>query len=155
ENPLPWKRFNEVLGLASYWNEETLQVYYRSRLALRENYCDLTDVVEGAKAPADPRKVKALIGLGASLVANRIHRVSPEVASICQMLQREFAAGSGANVYCSFKDVQAFSTHFDLHDVFAFQAEGEKVWNVYQSRADTPIAPVPPGDEAEKWLLDT
>ena len=155
ENPLPWTRFNEVLGLTPYWNEDTLKVFYKNRLALRENYCDLTHVGESAKAPADPRKVRALLGLGASLVANHVNRVCPEVAAISQMLQREFAAGSGANAYCSFRQVQAFNTHFDLHDVFAFQAEGEKTWRVYESRADNPIAPVPPGDEAEKWLVDT
>ncbi len=155
DNPLPWPRFNEILGISPYWNEETLKVFYKSRLALRENYCDVSDVADGGKAPADPRKVKALLGFGASLVANHIHRVSPEVAAISRLLQREFGASAGANVYCSFKHIQAFSTHFDLHDVFAYQAEGEKLWHVYEARADNPIAPVPPGDEAEKWLIDS
>lgn len=154
KNPMPWQRFNEVLGLTPYWNEETLKVFYKNRLALRENYCDVTHMGDRVKAPIDPRKVKALLGLGASLVANNIHRMCPDVSVINQMLQREFAAGSGANAYCSFKEVQTFSTHFDLHDVFAFQAEGEKLWRVYESRADNPIAPVPPGDAAEKWLID-
>jgi len=154
-NPLPWSRFNAVLGLAPYWNEDTLKVFYRSRSALRENYCDVTDLGAGAKAPADPRKVKALLGLGASLVANHLHKVCPEVAGITQMLEREFAARSGANVYCSFSEVQAFSTHFDLHDVFVVQTEGEKLWHVYTARADNPVNPVPPGDEAEKWLIAT
>ena len=154
-NPLPWVRFNEVLGLTPYWNEDTLKVFYKSRPALRENYCDLGGSPPRSPAPADPVKVKALLGLGASLVANHIHNVCPEVAAVCHMLQREFAAGCGANVYCSFRQVQAFGTHFDLHDVFAYQAEGEKLWHVYEARADNPIAPVPPGDEAEKWLLES
>ena len=55
------------------------------------------------------------------------------------MLEREFAARASANVYCSFKGVQAFQTHYDLHDVFAVQAEGEKTWRIYESRADTPV----------------
>jgi ribosomal protein L16 Arg81 hydroxylase len=155
ESPLPWARFNEVLALTPYWNEDTLRVYFKDRLALRENYCDVTRTGDRAKALIDPRKVKALIGLGASLVANHIHRVCPEVAAISQMFQREFAAESGANVYCSFKQVQAFSTHFDLHDVFALQTEGEKLWHVYASRADNPIAPLPPGEEGAKWLVES
>ena len=68
------------------------------------------------------------------------------------MLEREFAARSFANVYCSFHGVQAFQTHFDLHDVFALQAAGEKTWRVYESRADAPVTTLPPGDEIEKWL---
>jgi ribosomal protein L16 Arg81 hydroxylase len=155
ENPLPWKRFNEALAITPYWNEETLKVFYKNRLALKENYCDLSTASEGGKSAADPQKVKALLGLGASLVANHIHRVCPEVDRLCHMLQRTFAATVGANVYCSFKHVQAFNTHFDLHDVFAFQAEGEKTWRIYETRADNPVSPLPPGDEVERWLIES
>lgn len=152
---LPWARFNSVLALTPYWNEETLKVAYRSRAALRENYCDTADLRAGMLAPVNPAKVKALMGLGASLVANQLHRVCPEVGAVVSMLEHEFAARGFANVYCSFKGVQAFQTHFDLHDVFAVQAEGEKLWHVYESRADTPVNPVPPGDEWEKWLIES
>jgi hypothetical protein len=155
DNPLPWQRLNELLALTPYWNEDTLKVYFRSREALRDNYCDVSDLVPGARAPADPRKVRALIGLGASLVANSIHRVCPQVDAWCRALQREFAASAGANIYCSFQHVQAFNTHFDLHDVFAFQAEGEKRWTVYESRADNPTTALPPGDDTERWLTES
>jgi ribosomal protein L16 Arg81 hydroxylase len=152
---LPWTRFNEVLALTPYWNEETLKVYFRSRAALRENYCDTADLRPGMPAPVNPAKVKALMGLGASLIANQLHRVCPEVGAVATMLEREFASRVAANVYCSFQGVQAFQTHFDLHDVFAVQAEGEKTWRIYESRADAPVNPVPPGDEWEKWLTET
>jgi len=152
---LPWQRFNEVLALTPYWNEETLKVYFRSRAALRENYCDTAEQRAGVSAPVNPAKVKALMGLGASLVANHLHRVCPEVGAVAAMLEQEFAARAFANVYCSFKGVQAFQTHFDLHDVFAVQAEGEKTWRVYESRADAPVLPLPPGDEIEKWLTES
>jgi len=152
---LPWSRFNEVLALTPYWNEDTLKVYFKSRAALRENYCDTTDLRAGVSAPVSPAKVKALMGLGASLVANHVHRVCPEVGAVASMLEHEFAARVAANVYCSFKGVQAFQTHFDLHDVFAVQVEGEKVWRVYESRADAPVLPLPPGDEIEKWLTES
>jgi bifunctional lysine-specific demethylase and histidyl-hydroxylase NO66 len=152
---LPWRRFNEVLALTPYWNEDSLKVYFRSRAALRDNYCDTADLRPGQPAPVSPAKVKALMGLGASLIANHLHRVCPEVGAVAAMLEREFAARAFANVYCSFKGVQAFQTHYDLHDVFAVQAEGVKTWRVYESRADAPVNPVPPGDEWEKWLTQT
>jgi bifunctional lysine-specific demethylase and histidyl-hydroxylase NO66 len=154
-NPLPWKRFNELLELAPCWDEHTLKLVYKSRPALIENYCDLTRQKPGMPAPADPRKVMALVGLGASLVANQVQRASPEVAAIAQALGDEFGARCAANVYCSFREVQAFSTHFDLHDVFAVQVEGEKRWHVWETRADNPVNPVPPGDAAEQWLIDS
>jgi hypothetical protein len=95
---LPWARFNEVLAITPYWNEETLKVYYRSRAALRENYCDTADLRAGMHAPVNPAKVKALMGLGASLVANHLHRVCPEVGAVVAMLEHEFAARGFANV---------------------------------------------------------
>ena len=150
---LSWSRFNEVLGLTPYWNEDTLKVYFRSRAALRENYCDTSDLRPGMRAPANPAKVKALLDLGASLIANQVHRVCPEVAAVAHMLEREFAARVAANVYCSFKGVQAFQTHFDLHDVFAVQAEGEKMLaGLRGAGRHTRQSPLPPGDEVEKWL---
>ena len=152
---LPWKRFNDVLALTPFWNEDSLKVYFRSRAALRENYCDVQDLKPGTSAPVNPAKLRALVDLGASVVANGVHRVSPEVGAVAAMLEREFAARVVANAYCSFQGVQAFQTHFDLHDVFAVQAEGEKTWRVYESRADAPVNPVPPGDEWEKWLTET
>ncbi len=70
-------------------------------------------------------------------------------------MAEEFGAKTLANIYCSFKGVQAFQTHYDLHDVFAFQAEGEKTWRVYEARADAPTTPIPPGDEAEQWIIES
>ncbi|GMU69973.1 MAG: hypothetical protein KF790_09640 [Steroidobacteraceae bacterium] len=152
---LPWARLNEALALTPYWNEETLKIYFRSRSALRENYCDTADLRAGTPAPVNPAKVKALMGLGASLVANQLHRVCEPVGAVARMLARQFAARGFANAYCSFRGVQAFQTHFDLHDVFAVQTEGEKTWRIYEARADAPVAPVPPGDEGEKFLNAT
>lgn len=152
---LDWARLNAALAITPYWNEDTLKVYYRNRAALRENYCDTADVRPGSHAPVSPPKLKALLGLGASLVANHIHRVSPGVAAVAAMLERRFASRVHANVYCSFQGVQAFQTHFDLHDVFACQAEGEKTWNIYEARADAPVKHLPPGEEIEKWLVSS
>ncbi|HEY4366445.1 MAG TPA: cupin domain-containing protein [Steroidobacteraceae bacterium] len=152
-NILSWLRFNAALAISPYWNEDTLKLSFNSHPALRENYCDTADLARGVSAPVNSAKVKALMGLGASLIANHIHRICPEVAAVGHMLEGEFAARVVANVYCSFKHVQAFQTHYDLHDVFAVQTEGEKTWRVYEARADAPVAPLPPGEEGEKWLI--
>ena len=152
-NPLSWQRFNQLLDIAPYWNEDTLKLSYKSRSALVENYCDLARGGLGKPAPADARKVRALAGLGASIVTNAVHKISPEIGAIAQLLGREFAAHCVANAYCSFKGIQAFSTHFDLHDVLALQVEGEKLWHVYEARADNPVNFMPPGDEGEQWLI--
>jgi ribosomal protein L16 Arg81 hydroxylase len=149
---LDWARFNRALAVTPYWTEETLKLYFNNRAALRESYCDPAEG-KGQSAQANPAKVRALVALGASIVANSIHKVCPEVAAVVRTLQEEFAARVFANVYCSFQGVQAFQTHYDLHDVFAFQAEGEKTWRVYEARAEAPVSTLPPGDEIEQWLI--
>lgn len=148
-----WASFNQALGVTPYWTEDSLKVFFKSRAAMRESYCDAA--APGQRAAVNPGKLKALIAIGASVVANGVQRVRPDVAETAQMLERAFAARVVANVYCSFQGVQAFQTHFDLHDVFAYQAEGRKTWRVYETRADAPTAPVPPGPEAEKWLVQS
>jgi bifunctional lysine-specific demethylase and histidyl-hydroxylase NO66 len=150
---LDWARFNRALAVTPYWTEDSLKLYFNNRAALRDSYCDPAD--GRGRAVVNSAKVKALVALGASVIANHIQRVSPEVGAVVRALEEEFAARVFANVYCSFRNVQAFQTHFDLHDVFAFQAEGEKVWRIYEGRADAPVAPLPPGEEAEQWLIRT
>ncbi len=149
---LDWARFNRALSVTPYWTEDSLKIFYKNRAALRDSYCDAPEG-RGRAAQANPAKVQALVALGASVVANFIHRVAPDVASVVRTLEDEFAAKVFANCYCSFQGVQAFQTHYDLHDVFAYQAEGEKLWRIYAARADAPTTPIPPGDEAEKWLI--
>ena len=82
-----WSRFNEVLAITPYWNEDTLKVYFKSRAALRENYCDVADARPGTSAPVNPAKVRALMDLGASLIANHLHAVCPEVAAVVSVVE--------------------------------------------------------------------
>lgn len=151
---LNWARFNAALAVTPYWTEDSLKLFFKNRAALRDNYCDPAEA-RGRAANVNPHKVKALIAVGASVVANHIHRICPEVNTFVHAIEQQFRSRVFANVYCSFTGVQAFQTHYDLHDVFAFQAEGEKLWRVYEARADSPVSPVPPGDEAEKWLIQS
>ena len=68
--PEPGGGSTRCSAITPYWNEDTLKVYFKSRAALRENYCDTRDLRPGTIAPVNPAKLKALLGLGASLVAN-------------------------------------------------------------------------------------
>ena len=152
---LSWTRFNDALALTPYWTEDHLKLFLSNRPAMPQHYCEPVETFEGSVLRASPGKVKALLGMGASLVANRIHMVCPPVHAVARVLEERFAARVRANVYCSFKNVPAFKTHFDLHDVFAIQTEGEKVWRVYEARADNPTQPVAPGAEGENFLETT
>ena len=46
---------------------------------------------------------------------------------------------ASANIYCSPGERQAFDSHYDDHEVFAFHIAGEKKWRVYEGRIDNPV----------------
>ena len=143
----------EVLGITPYWNEDTLKVYFKSRAALRENYCDTDRPAPGMKAPADPCEGQG--PAGARCEPDRQSRPSRLSGSCGCTLTCSNASSPRAwrrTSIAPFRACRRSRPIYDLHDVFAVQAEGEKTWRVYEARADTPVAPLPPGDEIEKWL---
>lgn len=152
---LGWDAFNSALATGRYWTAERLRLIMGSRFAMAQHYCDEKDTLEGKVMLANPGKVRAFLGMGASLVANQIEAVAPDVRRHARALQRRFGASVAANVYCSFGGVQAFETHYDLHDVFAVQTEGEKVWRIWEGRADTPIRGLPDGEATSRYLQAT
>ena len=81
----------------------------------------------------------ALAREGASLLANGIQSLTPELAHVAAVLQARFNARTEANLYCSRAHKRAFRSHFDSHHVFALHIAGEKTWNVYEARAEEPI----------------
>ncbi|MEM1379243.1 MAG: cupin domain-containing protein [Pseudomonadota bacterium] len=152
---LTWDGFNEALAVSRYWTDARLRIIMGSRFAMPQHYCDDAKTLDGQVMLANADKVRAFLGMGASMVANQIDGVSPTVKRYARVLQQHFGAKIAANVYCSFCDVQAFETHYDLHDVFAVQTEGEKVWRIWEGRADTPIHGLPDGEGTSRYLQAT
>jgi ribosomal protein L16 Arg81 hydroxylase len=136
---ISWTRMNDLLSLRSHWTEANIKLIMNSRPVSPEHYIREVDTLGGTVRRADLAKVDLFMAMGASLVANSVEDVSPEVRAVISSLGDQFSARAGANIYCSFKDVQAFASHCDLHEVFAVQCEGEKVWNIYENRAAAPV----------------
>jgi hypothetical protein len=139
---LPWKRHRSACAHAVR-NEESLKVYFKSRAALRELLRHPGPAAWRERPSA--AKLKAL--MGSARASSRTSSIAWARRSAPSPCWSEFASRVVANVYCSFKGVQAFQTHFDLHDGRGAD-EGEKTWRIYE-RADAPVNPVPPGDEWE------
>ena len=138
--------------MGGHWTGDSLKLILNSRPILPDFYLDGDASVPVASRRADPARVDVFLGMGASLVANDVERIAPEFRRWTEMLGAEFAALTNANVYASFKGVQAFATHFDLHDVFALQCEGEKVWRIYRNRAENPVSSPQGGEEVQRQI---
>ena len=129
-------RLEQLLSVRPHWTEANLKLILNSRPVLGEHYMDRT---ASGLTCADPAKVQLFLRMGASLVGDHIEDIDPAVRQAANMLSDQFAGTAGANVYCSFKNIRAFNSHCDLHEVFAVQLEGEKVWQIYENRADAPV----------------
>src|SRR4029079_8490190 len=114
-----------------------LKLILNSRPVLGEHYLD--EAHADRPKLADPRKVQLFLNMGASLVGDHVEEIDSSVRQAAAMLSEQFAATTGANVYCSFEGIRAFASHCDLHEVFAVQLEGEKTWQIYENRADAPV----------------
>lgn len=154
--PLDWPGFNALLDQTSIWNAAHLRLYKDVTRIPETDYCNRVPTQDGQVVlRPSPAKVQVCLADGASLVANEVQFLNPAMSAVADVLSRRFAALVGANVYCSFHGVRAFGTHFDSHDVWAFHLEGEKVWRVYQNRADNPHVFPPDSPEARRWVEAT
>lgn len=130
-----WARLNALLAMRLHWSEAHIRLLIDGREIAPSLFMEEISTLDGRLRRASPAKVDHYLGLGASLVASGVHHISPEIAEAAAALSRQFAASAEANIYCSFQGVQAFPTHFDSHEVFAIQGEGEKLWRIYSGRS--------------------
>lgn len=149
---LDWASFNRLLSQSAIWTSQNLRLMLHRKAVPPDDYCDLRPAFNGAEFRPSPQKVDVFLTAGASLVANEMQTLHPPIAKTAALLSRAFAAQIGANVYCSFKDVQAFGPHYDNHDVFAVQTEGEKIWRIYENRIEMPVDLPPDTPETRQWL---
>lgn len=149
---LDWDSFNALLSQSGLWTAQTLRLVRDGQAVPVESYCKVEPGPLGSLHRPAPARVAVFLSEGASLVANEVQTLHPPIAALARELGQQFAAQVGANIYCSFQGVQAFSSHFDAHDVFAVQTEGEKLWRIYESQVDTPVELPPDGAETRRWL---
>lgn len=70
---------------------------------------------------------------GQTLIINRVDARWAPVAALCRALEWELHHRVNANLYFTPPRAQGFAPHFDSHDVFILQLEGEKDWRLYGS----------------------
>ena len=84
---------------------------------------------EGA-GRVDGRKLRALAAEGATLVIDQAHRHLDAVSALAGAFEAALATGCNVNLYASWRTTRGLDTHWDDHDVFVVQVQGEKIWRV-------------------------
>ena len=113
---------------------------------LREGQLDLANA---ARRPDRPASVDAAGYVargavadfyrgGSTIILQQAHQIEPRLGRLCRGLEYVFCAHMQTNLYLTPAAAQGFPTHYDNHDVFVLQIEGEKAWRLYDKPVDTP-----------------
>ena len=132
---------NSLMSMTSVWSPQTMKLFVDRNPVPVPDYCarSLALGAEGTALRPDPDRVQDWIGKGASVILNDIDALAPGVRQLANELQEATGGRSQANLYFSMSQRQAFGPHCDVHEVFAVHCNGEKVWNIYENREDTPV----------------
>ncbi|WIM93331.1 cupin domain-containing protein [Actinoplanes oblitus] len=95
-------------------------------------------------------QVMRLYADGATLVLQGLHRLWPPIVDLAAGLGAELRRPLQVNAYLTPPDSQGFATHYDTHDVFVLQAEGEKRWCVHPPVLPDPLEEQPWGGRADE-----
>lgn len=137
---MDWDILTRLLNMTAIWSSKSLLLQADRQTLAPARYCTPAEDRSGNTVlQPDAGKVMELLRGGASLVANDIDTLTPELSRTAAAFEAAFDAKTQVNLYCSWKQRQAFNSHFDTHDVFALHVEGEKVWRVYSTRMPHPI----------------
>lgn len=135
-----WDKLNAILNMTAVWGSQSLKLVQDRQTIPPARYCrQATGREGGSLLQPDAERVMALLRDGASLVANDIDTMNAGMRALADGLEAALSCKVQSNLYCSWKQRQAFNSHFDTHDVFALHMEGEKTWNVYETRIDHPV----------------
>jgi bifunctional lysine-specific demethylase and histidyl-hydroxylase NO66 len=102
-----------------------------TRTLTRANYSDSAGYIDRG-AVADFHRG------GATIILQQAHQIEPTLGRFCRGLEYVFSAHVQTNLYLTPPNAQGFKTHYDSHDVFVLQMEGEKAWRLYEKPVDTP-----------------
>ena len=103
-------------------------------------------------------KLLRLFADGSTLVLQGLHRIWPPILEFCQRLAAELGHPVQANAYVTPPQNQGFSAHYDVHDVFVLQIEGEKRWQIHRPVLASPLRDQPWSDrqaQVEKAAQET
>jgi ribosomal protein L16 Arg81 hydroxylase len=109
---------------------------------------------------ADRGSVANLYQEGATLILPHLHQADLGLKSFCRAMESIFSSHVQTNIYLTPPNNQGFRTHYDDHDVFVLQVEGEKLWRLYDQSVDKPYRGegfnpehVQPGELVEEFVL--
>jgi hypothetical protein len=109
-------------------------------------------VVLGTMPAARGEPAVDLVGLarqyreGSTVYVQNFERFSAPIARLCRSLESALHHVADAGMFLTPRRARGLPAHYDSHDVFVMQVEGEKHWRLYRPVFELPLAgrPVDP-----------
>ena len=137
-----WRQVNRLLDMTHAWTSHSLQLVLDGKPIPAEQYCIRATGRDANAQLMQPvtERVREWVAKGASIVMNDVDSLTPGLAAVSHAIESAGLGKAQANVYISWQSHKAFHAHYDTHDVWAVQVEGEKYWNIWEGRAEWPIS---------------
>lgn len=87
--------------------------------------------------------IHAEVARGATLVLQGLHRTWEPLLEFSQQLAADLGHPVQVNAYLTPPQSQGFGAHYDVHDVFVLQVEGEKRWHIHAPVFELPLRSQP------------
>ena len=84
---------------------------------------------------------------GATIIFNGIDEIDPDTARFARAIDKVFNGKTTVNAFLTPPGSHGFLPHFDTHDVFILQTDGEKHWELFQKEIELPI-------DRQMYLID-
>jgi len=132
-------RFRALLSVATVDRKVAEQDLREGMLSMADatRSVDSSDFVAESGA-IDRVAVARLYRRGSTIILNQLHQSDIALADFCRTVERVFSCHVQTNIYLTPPGSQGFHTHYDNHDVFVLQIEGEKTWRLYDRPVEAP-----------------
>lgn len=132
-------RFRSLLSVAAVDRKVAEQDLRQGMLTMADanRSVDSSDFVADSGA-IDRVAVARLYRRGATIILNQVHQSDIALADFCRSVEQVFSCHVQTNIYLTPPGSQGFQTHYDNHDVFVLQIEGEKTWRLYDRPVEAP-----------------
>ncbi len=109
------------------------------RLINNKNELRVEDYLHSETRFLDMEKLMGGFKNGNTIVLDALHRRWEPIQQLSYRLEELLGHSVGVNMYLTPSNAQGFQAHYDPHDVFILQIEGEKLWKIYDQHVEFPI----------------
>ena len=121
-----WASLNQLLNLSSDATAGIRIARDQMNYLIKKDSHTLGDILENLR-------------LGGTLILEGIDRHDVTLAAFLDALSDELATQARINLYLSYPGMPGYPLHYDSHDFFILQIQGQKRWQIFPETVNSPL----------------